>query len=76
MPKPNTAYQVIENKPDHQPLVSQLNTILNQVADRLDKLEGYRETLETNKATFNGDVTVNADLSVNDDSGKKIHSME
>ena len=75
MSRPNTAYQ-INNSGDLNGLVLQLNSIFNQIADRLDKIEGYRETLETSAAKFSADVTVNADVFINDSDGKKIHSME
>jgi len=71
----NTVYQIISTN-DLRDVVFQLNGILNQIADRLDKIEGFRDTLETDSAKFDGDVTINADLIVNDSTAAKIHSME
>jgi hypothetical protein len=48
-------------------LVRELNFIFQRLADRLDKLEGIRG---------GSDLTVNGDVTVNDDSDEVIHSLE
>ena len=61
---------------DLEAIKRQLNGYLTRLADRMDKLEGLRGELETESGTFDGDVTANADVLVNDDNGNLIHSME
>ena len=72
--RPNRSYQIIAPG-DLNGLVLQINSALNEIADRLDKIEGLRDTLETGKADFDGDITVKGKVIVTDSSGK-IHSME
>ena len=60
-----------------QALVTSLNRVLGRISDRLDKIEGLRGELETQGATFEGDVILsNVDLTVNDEDGVKVHSMQ
>jgi len=61
---------------DLEAIKRQLNGYLTRLADRMDKLEGLRGELETESGTFDGDITANADVLVNDDNGNLIHSME
>ena len=57
-------------------LLLSVNRALSDIANRLDKLEGFRCGLETaSDSTFSGDITVDGDVSVNDPDGNKLHSM-
>ncbi len=66
-------YQI--NATEMNGLTLRLNSVLARIADRLDKLEGFRGELETASGTFNGTVTSKA-ISVNDSNNQQIHSME
>lgn len=61
---------------DLESVKRQLNMFLARLADRIDKLEGLRGELETESGHFAGDVTVSADVIVNDDDGQEIHSFK
>lgn len=52
-----------------------INSVMARIADRLDKLEGFRGELETASGTFTGDITTTGVI-VNDDDDRKLHSME
>lgn len=64
MPKTRDNSQIIEGD------WSGLNFLLQRIADRLDKLEGLRDTLETEGGgAFKGRITVT------DDNDTEIHSL-
>ncbi len=60
-------YQITTTDP--QGMLLRLNSILSNISDRLDKLEGFRGELETASGTFTGPVAVTLD-------DTKLHSME
>lgn len=76
MPKSRVSVQLSANTVDQ--LRTELQFILQQMSDRIDKLEGVRGTPAfQSEATFNGDVIANGtDVIVKDSNGNKIHSME
>lgn len=57
-------------------LVTSLNRILGRISDRLDKIEGLRDELETASGTFSGDVSSTSKLTRVDPDGNILHSME
>lgn len=66
-------YQVTTTDP--QGMLLRINSILSSIADRLDKLEGFRGELETASGTFDGDVNATKVL-VADSNNTTIQSME
>ena len=74
MPITRETYQITAT--DLNGLILRLNSILSRVSDRLDKLEGLRDELETASGTFSGDVVVSGGVKVNDSKGERVHSME
>ena len=57
-------------------LKRELNSILSRIADRMDKQEGIRGTAEVEGEMSLEDVSVGGDITVLDDEGEQIHSME
>ena len=58
-------------------LKTELQFVLQQFADRIDKLEGIRGTPEIKgKAAFTADIDIKSDMFVKDSDGNIIHSME
>ena len=74
MPKTRDNYQISAG--DITGLVPRLNFILSRISDRLDKLEGIRDEMETASGTFTGDVTTKGDVKVTDTNSNTLHSME
>jgi len=66
-------YQVTTTDP--QGMLLRINSILSSIADRLDKLEGLRDELETASGTFDGDVKATKVLVV-DSNNTTIQTME
>lgn len=66
-------YQVTTTDP--QGMLLRINSIFSSIADRLDKLEGFRGELETASGTFDGDVNATKVL-VADSNDTTIQSME
>jgi len=59
-------------------LRNELIFVLQQMADRIDKMEGIRgKPVFEDEATFSGDIVADStDVIVKDSNGYKIHSME
>jgi hypothetical protein len=57
-------------------ITNRLNFFLARISERLDRIEGLRGNLETQAGTFDGDITANSDVLVNDEDGALIHSLE
>ena len=66
-------YQITTTDP--QGMILRLNSIFSSIADRLDKLEGFRGELETASGTFSGDITTEGNVVVTDEDDNTLHSM-
>lgn len=56
-------------------LVSQLNFVLQRLSDRLDKLEGIRDSFDSSSdGSFEGSLTAQA-VEISDDNGTALHSL-
>ncbi len=74
MPTSRENYQIQAN--DLQGMLLRLNSVLARISDRLDKIEGLRDELETAGATFTGDITTDGNVIVNEEDAAIIHSRE
>lgn len=81
MPTTKENYQISGN--DLSGVVARLNFVLARIADRLDKIEGLRNELETEGATFSGSVRVTkgtaqdtSSVYVEDADSVVLHRME